>query len=167
MDGWELLSDHQAVGSMLLRLGPCATPLSDTNSTLWYSGRTGSSESGVRRGTPAVTGHTASSTPAAPPNTRRVGRTNSWKVVHADTGLPGSPKARQAPPPALGTVAKHVGLPGFMNTRPKCCVPSCASDGATKSRSPMLTPPLDMTTSQAAHTRCKAASVSSILSGMR
>src|SRR5829696_3093716 len=78
----------------------------------------------------------------APSMLRNAGRMNSSKPTRADTGLPGKLKTRVSP-----EVAKLNGFPGFMNTRRKWTWASSESSGLTRSRSPMDTPPLVMTTS--------------------
>jgi hypothetical protein len=67
---------------------------------------------------------------------------NSWQVTKDETGFPGRAKMRQSP-----ILPKVVGFPGFILSRPKNTCPFSARKGLTKSKSPMLTPPLDIKTS--------------------
>ena len=73
----------------------------------------------------------------------RAGRTNSWKVTIAETGLPGRPKASVS-----SRVPNQTGLPGRRLTPQKSsCAPSARSAPLTWSCGPTETPPDTTTTS--------------------
>lgn len=88
-----------------------------------------------------------------PDNWRKQGRTKRWSVTSAEAGLPGREKMRQllgSPMSVLkGMVAKVVGFPGFIDTRPKWIVPpkDRSMVGFRRSSSPMETPPVVTMTS--------------------
>lgn len=107
---------------------------------------------------------------ACPEKARREGRVKRWNVTSAEAGFPGKAKTRtlfsvsaflsvsfegvEKKPPmgfvgGTGTVAKVVGLPGFISTRPKWIVPPRERSrvGFRRSSSPMETPPVVIRTS--------------------
>ena len=75
-------------------------------------------------------------------------------MTNAEAGFPGNAKIVFVCEDNEGIVAKVVGLPGFIATRPKCIVPfkDRSIVGFNKSNSPIETPPVVIITS----TFCKA-----------
>ena len=73
---------------------------------------------------------------------RSPGRQNSSKLTIDDTGLPGSPNTGTRVPSARAMVPNASGLAGLMATCIQRMSPMRSSTTFTKSKSPMLTPPL-------------------------
>lgn len=123
----------------------CSSPsVPAAKTTLWYSDRLGSHLTSSSNTTFTLGSPCGASLPLEKCSD---GSTNRWDVTSADAGLPGKLNISLVvgvPELSLrGTVAKVVGFPGFMETRPKCIVPPRDRSivGLRRSSSPIETPP--------------------------